>query len=682
MSDPTRSGPMPSTHLQPPEAPAASAPSSLAADTSLASGPAEQATAKLPRLPDIPGYQILQKLSEGGMGVVYKARQERLDRVVALKIIRPDRMAHPDAVKRFRREAQAVARLLHPNVVVVYDADQAGDLHFLAMEFIDGIDLKSLIEAAGPMSWHMACECVRQAAAGLQHAFEKGLIHRDIKPANLMVSGLPAEWRAAPSAGAAPVPRAWPQPAGLSVKLLDLGLARMCSAEEDDASMSTLTRDGGVVGTPDFMAPEQACDPHAADIRADLYSLGCTLHFLLAGKPPFSAGTLLQKLDQHRWKAPPSLATKRPDVPPALVDLTLKLLAKRPEERLATPRELAERLEALLQKGGAATASAVARPPSSVLKSGQFAPITPPPPATPKLACAKRWTGHYEGLTALAVSADGQRLFTASQDLSVRVWDRHGRELARLIGAKEKICCLAPAPDGRSLLVGGHESGIALWDLARIAVVRRFQGHAGGVRALAWLPDGASFLSAGADRVIRQWAAATGKEQRTFSKHGGEVYALALAPSGKQFASGSWDKSIHLWDLKTGGVVRSFGGPYAEHQWCCVLAVAFTPDGKQLLSGGTDDTLWVWDAATGRQLHRCRGHEGWITAIAVHPEGRLAATASKDRTLRLWDLKQGEALAVLEGHADQVTAAAWSPEGVLYSASADKTVGVWELPTG
>jgi serine/threonine-protein kinase len=269
-------------------------------------------------------YVVLSMLGQGGMGKVFKARHRLMKRVVALKVIRPALLAEPRAVSRFHREIEAVSRLSHPNIVAAFDADQVGNRHFLVTEYVEGTDLARLVKEHGPLPAGLACDCVRQAALGLQHAHEQGLVHRDIKPANLLLSR-----SAAP--GSTPV-----------VKILDMGLARL-HAEEGDG----LTHTGAVMGTPDYIAPEQASDAHLVDIRADLYSLGCTLYFLLTGEAPFPGGTPMEKLFKHRYVAPRPVVVRRPELPPAVAAVVGKLMAKRPDERYQTPSELAEVLAPL-----------------------------------------------------------------------------------------------------------------------------------------------------------------------------------------------------------------------------------------------------------------------------------------------------------------------------------------------
>ena len=227
-----------------------------------------------------------------------------MDRPVALKVIRGDLLGNAAMVERFRREVKAAARLAsHPNIVAAYDAEQAGETHMLVMEFVEGTDLAELVERRGPLPVGEACEYARQAALGLQHAFEDGMVHRDIKPQNLMRT----------TRG--------------QVKILDFGLARFAS---EVATQAGMTAEGMVLGSADYIAPEQIDDPHAADIRADIYSLGCTLYFLLAGRPPFPDGSLIQKLLAHSEKTPRPLAEIRADVPPELARVVERMMAKDP----------------------------------------------------------------------------------------------------------------------------------------------------------------------------------------------------------------------------------------------------------------------------------------------------------------------------------------------------------------
>jgi serine/threonine-protein kinase len=262
-------------------------------------------------------YRLLDRIGEGGMGQVYKACHVGMNRIVALKIIRKERLNNPKAVTRFLREIQAAAELVHPNIVMAYDAGQSGSTHYFAMEYVDGIDLDRMVKQSGPLPVGQACDFICQAAHGLQHAHEQGLVHRDIKPSNLLVARL--------------------TPTRLIIKILDMGLARLRGAGSD-------SEHGTVVGTPHYLPPERALNPQSVDIRGDIYSLGCTLYFLLAGQPPFEGDSITELLMKHQMEEYAPIRQYRPEVSEALAALVHKAMAKRPEERFQVPSAMAEAL--------------------------------------------------------------------------------------------------------------------------------------------------------------------------------------------------------------------------------------------------------------------------------------------------------------------------------------------------
>jgi hypothetical protein len=262
-------------------------------------------------------YEVLGRLGKGGMAAVFKARHTELGKVVALKVL-PVEQRDEVSVARFKNEVRAIGRLDHPNIVVAHDAGESRGVHFLAMDFVDGTDLARLVERRGRLPVPEACEAARQAAVGLQHAHERGLVHRDVKPSNVMVD----------RAGRA--------------RLLDLGLARSFGAAAD-----TLTARGALLGTADYLAPEQWDHPHAADTRADVYGLGCTLYHLLTGRPPFAGeryGSVLSKMRAHLEAPPPPLEASCPEAPPGLAAVLERMLAKAPADRYQAPAEAAEAL--------------------------------------------------------------------------------------------------------------------------------------------------------------------------------------------------------------------------------------------------------------------------------------------------------------------------------------------------
>ena len=309
------------------------------------------------QLQDHARYRIIELIGKGGMGDVYKAEHRLMDRLVALKLINQGLVRNTQAVERFRREVRAAARLTHPNIVTAYDAEQAGDVHFLVMEFVDGTDLASVVQQQGPLPIAQACDCIRQAAEGLQHAHEMGMVHRDIKPHNLMLSsrGLRVESpergnNVANSASGPSVVDSRP-----TVKILDFGLAGFAAESalveadsvggaDGDTTPLHLTTFGSVMGTPDYIAPEQARDAHSADIRADIYSLGCTLYFLLSGQTPHTADSVVDKLKAHAEREPEAIETVCVDVPDELAEVIRRMMAKDSADRFQSPAEVADAL--------------------------------------------------------------------------------------------------------------------------------------------------------------------------------------------------------------------------------------------------------------------------------------------------------------------------------------------------
>ncbi len=298
-------------------------------------------------------YLLLDRLGQGGMGEVFKARHQLMNRVVALKVIRKDLLADPTSQLRFIREIQAAAQLSHPNIVMAHDAAQVGDSHFFAMEYVEGTDLNRLVERQGRLPVATACEYIRQVALGLQHAHERGLVHRDIKPSNLLLSFRGAEKG--------------------NVKILDMGLARFAR----DSVHTALTETGAVIGTPDYLAPEQVINSRTVDIRADLYSLGCTFYFLLTGGPPFAEGTAIEKLFKHTEDYPRPVEDLRPEVPPQVAIVVRKLMAKHPDDRYQKPAHVAALLEPFCEQpepepgAGPSLVAAPPRPESSATLTGR-----------------------------------------------------------------------------------------------------------------------------------------------------------------------------------------------------------------------------------------------------------------------------------------------------------------------
>jgi WD40 repeat protein len=626
-----------------------------------------------------PRYRVLQALGAGGMGVVYKAEHRLMERPVALKVIHHHLLARPGAVERFRLEVKAAARLAHPHIVTAYDAEQEDDVHFLVMEYVEGATLDHLLQQEGPFAVGRACELVRQAALGLQHAFDQGMVHRDIKPANLMLS-----------------------PEG-QVKILDFGLARF--AREASAT-EALTGSGVVVGTPDYMAPEQALDPRQADIRADIYSLGCTLYHLLAGSAPFPEGAPLQKLMNHQERPPRPLAELRDDLPAGLEAVLERMLAKDPARRWQTPAEVAGALApfcrgpstsrprhpsggrwgrrwyalaagaallgTVLLGAGCWLALSLAR---HAPDEGEVAPAAAesPRPGGAEVRC---YAGQSGPFTAVAFTGDGRRALTAGRDGALRLWDLDsGEEVARLEGHSQAVLSVAFSPDGKRALSGGRDGTVRAWDLAKLRPAGTFTEHQGAVHSVALLPDGRGALSGGVDGRVLLWGTERRRSIAAFQELG-RVRVVAPSRKGRHAVSAGPDKKLRIWDLEG----KKFAYRYEGHEGPVTSAV-LSPDGRYLLSGSEDETLRLWRVVPEMALARLTGHAGPVLCVALAQADRRALSGGADRTVRLWDLNAGTETAQFTGHTGAVLAVAFTPDGRhALSGAADGTLRLWRLP--
>ncbi|MBX7102716.1 MAG: serine/threonine protein kinase [Gemmataceae bacterium] len=652
-------------------------------------------------------YRKLSLLGQGGMGEVYKAAHVRLNRHVALKVIRPQSLKNTenpkDLIRRFQREAQAASQLLHPNIVILFDCNEIDGTHFIAMEYVDGHDMMKIVQdRGGAVPVTTACDYIRQAALGLQQVFEYGMVHRDIKPSNLLVTKpTPAGVRTvrgpnARSSGqiprpGVPIPRGNP---GGVVKILDLGLVRMTDTIDDHSTLTALTMQGAVIGTPDFISPEQARDATKVDIRSDLYSLGCTFYYLLTGRAPFPNGSSVEKLLAHQNEMPTALDTIRPGLPAEVVGIVQRLMSKRAESRFQTPADLVDAISGIPHEvlTGQGRVSAAPMPaytaPESPLPSAAPPPtqfFSPDSLILPAKKAASL-TGHRGYVTALAFGPDGRLLATGGIDGTVRLWDVglarpverqvasndglgevhhlcfgptgkvlyagssaiHGHNWrwewtgpqqtvrSRFENDQYRTSCFAISPDGHTI-AAGSAAAVLLYD-ANGRKPTQLKGHSHEVRALCYSPNGKRLYSAGADRRIIMWEPSRfwNTQRATFDGHKDTVTSLCLIPDGTVLASGSADGSICLWDAgaESTDALATLSGHSAG-----VRLVRFLAPGNLLLSVADGGQVFLWDVAEQVKIREWQIEKGLIHSVAISPDARFLAVGQGDGQVSFYDLE-------------------------------------------
>ena len=680
-------------------------------------------------------YELLEEIARGGMGVVFRARQTTLKRIVALKMILSGQLAGEEEVKRFYAEAEAAAKLDHPNIVPIFEIGQHEGQHYFSMSFIEGESLAHKV-ADGPVAPREAAELVKKIAVAIAYAHAEGVIHRDLKPGNVLVDrdGEP--------------------------RITDFGLAKRVEGD------SSLTATGQVVGTPSYMPPEQARgELDEVGPLADIYATGAVLYCLLTARPPFQAANPLDTLLQVLEKDPLPVQDLVPQVPRDLETICLKCLEKEPRRRYGSAGEFAEDLQRFLN-GGPVRARPIGRPArvwrwckrkpalASLIVAlattflGGFVGVTSQWIRAENNAAAAQkqelqtrrylyvaqmnlaqqawdqaniprvlqlldfqrprpgqvdlrgFDWHYRwrlchsdlftmqaqksGIQSVAYSGDDKHLATASYDGTLKLWDVATRqEIASLqvwpaATPRGSWARFLLSPNG-VFLAAAKESEVAIWDVAGRKKVASLEGLAKPVTCLAFSPDGrilATGQGSGDQRepgIVTVWDSATGKERGKFQGHTHWVSSVAVARDGNTVASCDASGAVKLWPLASAGEPRQFTVGFGAS------CLSFSPDGATLaVASSGPGALEVWNVLGKTKEFALVGHTQQVLALQFSPTGDLLASASADRTVRVWDARTGKLRNSLRGHLGPVSALTFTPDGKTLVSGGAGQVKFWD----
>lgn len=611
-------------------------------------------------------YELIKEIGRGGMGVVFKARDVRLNRIVALKMIRGGTLANADELQRFEKEAAAAAQLKHPNIVALYEVSPNDQQPFLSMEYIGGTSLAERV-SLGPLSSRRAAAYLEQTARAVHYAHTKGIVHRDLKPANVLLDE------------------------NDQTKVTDFGLAKQIDNKSDQ------TRTGAILGTPSYMSPEQAAGRKEITPASDVYSLGAILYELMTGKAPFCAETPLATLSLVAEQDPVAPRLLNPAVDRDLETICLKCLEKSSARRYSSADSLADDLKRYLE--GEPISARRVGPTGRAVKWVRRNPAL----SALALVCVVSLSAFiaYQQYEAAQEKILREQAESATKLAAARLQTmRHLFYLSQMRQAHQTL--RRADLDGLQRIISNElflpkegQRDVRDWEWyffqeqakSRLA----FGTHTGQASAVRYRPDGSQIISAGGEArkpaEIRVLDTRTGKLLRSMTGHTDVINHIACHPTEPILATASEDRTVKLWDLNTGKEIMTLRG-HEDH----VTYVAFSPKGEQLASTGADRTVRVWDhtkylndpAGSVRVL---TGHLKEVTSVAFHPDEQHIVSASRDRTVRIWNLANGHLDRTLRGHDGDVMSLAIAASGKTVVSGGGQgnqrgEVLVWDFETG